>query len=185
MLSIAFNNQLEVVQFDTVIYMKDDFFLLDKKVTRDRLFNDTMVSITGKISDTVRTFVFGKEDGQYELFFVETPLSDSVINVEYVHKSDIIIENSFDKKLLNALVFFRQHVRFYDFAEEISFVYKGAFLYYTISDNYGSWKAIVDRDTIGNVFGTIYLDKYQIEAGNLMPGIVLHRFSEKEIDSSR
>ena len=158
---------------DTVIYKSDAVFLFQNHPESDYLSNDSTRRIIVKVSDTVRTFIFGKHQDRYRLFFVEAPLNDSVINVGYVYKSDITGDN-IDEKLITALATFRQHVQFYDYAQEITLRYNNKCMYYTIDENYGDWRASGFPDTLYNVYGSIYLDKYRIEMGILEPAFKLH-----------
>ena len=174
---IDFNDNFKQLVSDTVIYKKGGIFLFQNHPENDYLSSDSTFRIIGKISDTIRTFIFGKHHNRYRLFFVETPLNDSVINVEYVYRSDIIGDNISDK-VITALASFRQHVQFYDFAEEITFRYNKKCLYYAIVENYGDWKAKNFPDTLYNVYGSIYLDKYRIEMEDLEPGFKLHLISD-------
>lgn len=75
---------------------------------------------------------------------------------------------------MDALTSFKQHVEFYDFAHEITFRYDKKCMYYTIVENYGDWKAGNFPDTLHDIYGSIYLDKYRIEMRELVPGFKLY-----------
>ena len=175
---VNFKSDSKRVLSDTVIYKNGETFFFQNHPEYDRLSNDSTLRITGRVSDTVRSFIFGKRLGQYELFFVETPLNDSVINIEYVYKSDIEYDSVIER-FIGQLTSFRQHVKFYDFAQEITFMYNKEYMYYTTADNYGDWKAIGSTDTLYNVYGSIYLDKYRIEMEDLLPAFKLYLLQEE------
>jgi hypothetical protein len=174
---VEFKDKLRQLLSDTVVYYNDAFFFFQNHPKDDYLSNDSTVRIMGKISDTVRTFIFGKHHDRYRLFFIETLLNDSVINVEHVYRSDITGDN-INEKLIDALSSFRQHVQFYNFAEEVIFRYNKQCMYYTIIENYGDWKASGFPDTLYNVYGNIHLDKYRIEMKDLVPAFKLHLTSD-------
>ncbi|MCF6408081.1 hypothetical protein L3C95_34655 [Chitinophaga filiformis] len=178
---VDFKDSLKRLLSDTIIYRKDGIFLFQNHPEDDHLSSDSTLRILGKISDTVRTFVFGKYHEQFRLFFVETPLNDSVINVEFVHRSNIVCDN-INEKVIAKLASFRQHVRFYALALEITFRYDKKCLYYTIVENYGDWKAKNFPDTLKHVYGSIYLDKYRIEMEELEPVFKLHLTCEEILE---
>lgn len=174
------NDNIKHVISDTLVYKNGDVFLFRMQQEDCPLCNDTMMSVTGIVSDTVRSFIFSKNDKVYELLFVETPLSDSVMNIEYVHKSDIKFANS-NENLAILLSAFRQYVQFYAFAQEITFVYEGKTMRYTTVDNYGTWKATGGTDTLYNIYGNIYLDRYRIYTEDLLPAFKLFLSQERLI----
>lgn len=162
---VNFKDNSRLLLSDTVVYKNDAVFLFQNHPENDQLSSDSTVRIIGKISDTVRTFIFGKHHDQYRLFFVETPLNDSVFNVGFVYSADIPGVD-INEKLIDALTTFRQYVRFYDYAQEITFRYEKKYMYYKIVENCGDWKSENFPDTLRDVYGSIYLDRYRIEMKN-------------------
>lgn len=172
------NDNIKRVISDTLIYKNGDAFLFRIQQEESPLCNDTMMSITGIVSDTVRSFIFSKNHKYYELLFVETPLSDSVMNIDYVHKSDIKFANP-NESLAILLSAFRQHVQFYAFAQEITFAYEGETMRYTTVDNHGTWKATRGTDTLYNIYGNIYLDRYRVYTEDLLPAFIFFLSQER------